>query len=376
MTNNGWQQQQGPWRPPQPQLYAQQLRQQQFELPLQLKGPFLQEFAPQGGYKHHGAQVASVVFYRNGGHSVITVRGAQHHDKPLMGRPTSVCLIARGRHQVSFEMNLPTRGDQADFICAVDVNWEVADFHLVAEKRVVDVEKMLRPPLLARLRSITRRHGLEGAQAADEAIQTELAAGHWSGFGSDIGLVTQVFVRIDLGRAAADHNQELVKVRHEATVQSAVDRAAAERVQANLADARRLIEAGEAEQYAVLLAQDPARAGEILGTLQAQAREQRRDALDYLSRLIDKGVVQRHQIDGPVRQMLDYARSVSADIFDNGLPQPATGLVPPPSAGPADTAPPIPPAADAPPLPPHPPAVTTWPNGGAGQKEPDDEPGA
>jgi hypothetical protein len=242
-------------------------------------------------------------------------------------------------------MQLPTLGDQADFTCAVDVNWEVADFHLVAEKRVVDVEKMLRPPLLARLRSITRRHGLDGAQAADEAIQAVLSGGNWSPFGTDIGLITQVFVRIDLGRAASDHNQRMLQVQHTATVQSAADRANAARLQANLADARRLIEAGEAEQYAVLLAQDPSRAAEVFGALQAEAKEQRQGALEYLSRLIDKGVVQRHQVEGQVQMLIDFARTVSKGVFDNGLPQPAVGLVPPPSP------------ADAPPLPPQPPAV-------------------
>ncbi|MDX6356102.1 MAG: hypothetical protein QOF98_3005 [Streptomyces sp.] len=371
MTHNGWQQQPGQWQAQQPGAP----RTQEVELPLQLRGPFLREFVPDGAYKHRGAQIAAVVFYKNGGHSVITVRGSQHQNKPLVGRPTSVCQVARGRHQVSFEMQLPTLGDQADFTCAVDVNWEVQDFHLVAEKRVVDVEKMLRPPLLARLRSVTRRHGLDGAQHADEAIQDELTSGHWSALGADIGLTTEVFVRIDLGRAAADHNQDLVRVRHDASVQSAVDRATAVRIQHNLADARRLIEAGEAEQYAVLLAQDPSRANEILGTLQAQAKEQRQGALEYLTRLIDNGVVQRHQVEGQVQLLIDYAKSVGANAFENGLPQPATGLMPPPVRDAVldapvpkpeedavrdevpDAVPPTPPAAQIPPPPPHPPFV-------------------
>lgn len=362
MSNNGWQRQ-GGWQQPQAAAGPWAKVPQDVELPHQLQGPFLKEFVPQGGYKHHGAQIASVVFYRNGGYSVITVRGAQHHDKPVFGKPTSVCHIARGRHQASFEMQLPTLGDQADFTCAVDVNWEVADFHLVAEKRVVDVEKMLRPPLLARLRSITRRHGLDGAQAADEAIQAELSGGNWSAFGTDIGLITQVFVRIDLGRAASDHNQRMLQVQHTATVQSAADRANAARLQANLTDARRLIEAGEAEQYAVLLAQDPSRAAEVFGALQAEAKEQRQGALEYLTRLIDKGVVQRHQVEGQVQMLIDFARTVSKGVFDNGLPQPAVGLIPPP-----------PPAAT-PPLPPQTPAVPAAPAAPAAPPEPVQEAG-
>jgi hypothetical protein len=140
-----------------------------------------------------------------GGYTIVTVRGAEHFNKPMMGKPTSVCWIARGRHQVSFQLELPSYGDQSRFKAGADVIWEVRDLYLAAEERVVDVERMLRPPLEARLRGVSRRYSLDSAQQVDEAIQDELASGRWNGFGADLGLVTQVFIRIDLGQAAADH---------------------------------------------------------------------------------------------------------------------------------------------------------------------------
>ncbi|MEU9915331.1 hypothetical protein [Streptomyces sp. NPDC051001] len=358
------------------------------ELPDDLRGPFLFEFVPDGPYHHIGLQRAAVVHYRNGGHSIITAQRAEHTDRPRFGKqPVSVCLIARGRHQASFEMQLPSLGDQGSFTCAVDVHWEVENFFLAAEKRVVDVEKMLRAPLLARLRVLTRRYGLGAAQQADEAIQAELAGGSWASLGADLGLSTVVYVRVDLGQAALDHREALLDVQHTAIVQSAKDQADAARVQANLSTARELIAAGEAGQYAHLLAQDPTRAEEILRELQGQAREQRQGALEYLSRLIDQGVVQRHQVEGQVQRLIDYARATSGTLFDSGLPQPPTALPASPGAGDpalgqqADTtwyptaavlppqppvppyqpphqpegAPPVPPARSAPPAPPAPP---------------------
>jgi hypothetical protein len=345
---------------------------QHVEIPKDLRGPFIDEIVPEGAYKHRGAQIAAVAFYSNGGHSVITVQGSKDHNKPLFGRPKSVCRIARGRYQVSFAMELPTLGDQANFSCAVDVNWEVRDFHLVAEKRVVEVERMLRPPLLARLRVVTRRHGLAGAQAADEAIQAELTGGRWSSFGADIGLATEVFVRIDLGQAAIDHHAGLVRVQTDAAVQTALDQAAASRAQANLPAARDLIASGEAEQYAHILAQDPSRAQDVLGALQVQAREQRQGALEYLTHLIDQGIVQRHQVEGPVQRLIDYAGAVGGAAFEGGLSRPPVGLpvppvqpppvqprtiptppipTPPTVPGPVDS-PPAPPPMDVPPMPP------------------------
>ncbi|MEU6193316.1 hypothetical protein [Streptomyces sp. NPDC047061] len=339
MTHNQWQ----PWPP----------QDEEFVLPHDLRGPFVREFAPQATYRHRNSQVASVLYYKNGGHSILTVRGAEHFNKPLMGRPTSVCWIARGQHQVSFQLALPTLGDRAQFRAGADVNWEVRDFYTAAEKRVVDVERMLRPSLEARLRGLSRRYSLDSAQQVDEAIQDELASGRWNDFGAELGLATQVFVRIDLGQAAADHQAQMVAVEKGGVVQEAMDNVTKARIAANMDDAQKLITAGETVQYAHLLASDPGRAAEILGVLQQQARDQRQGALDYLTNLISQGVVQRHQIDDQVQALIDYSRTVSTGVFPNGaLPQAPTSLpVPPmppmppaPPLLPADAPPPVPPA--------------------------------
>ncbi|MFD5543987.1 hypothetical protein ACFWIJ_40845, partial [Streptomyces sp. NPDC127079] len=291
---------------------------QEFVLPHDLRGPFVREFAPQAAYRHRNSQVASVLYYKNGGYSVITVRGAEHVNKPLMGKPTSVCWIARGQHQVSFQLELPTYGDRSRFRAGADVNWEVHDFYLAAEKRVVDVERMLRPSLEARLRGLSRRYTLDSAQQVDEAIQDELASGRWSDFGTELGLATQVFVRIDLGQAAADHQAQMVAVEKGGMVQEAIDTVNKARIAANIDDAQKLISAGETVQYAHMLAADPSRAHEILGVLQQQAREQRKGALDYLTNLINQGVVQRHQIDDQVQALIEYSRTVSTGVFPQG----------------------------------------------------------
>ncbi|MFF9163073.1 hypothetical protein ACF081_22880 [Streptomyces longwoodensis] len=330
MTHQAWGQQ---WQA--------QPRQAEFVLPDELRGPFVREFTPTSAYRHQISQVAAVLYYRNGGHSVVTVRGAEHHNKPMMGRPTSVCWIARGRHQARFQLELPSRGDRSRFTAGADVNWEVQDFHLAAEKRVVDVERMLRPSLEARLRGISRRYGLDAAQEVDEAIQAELISGRWRDFGTELGLYTEVFIRIDLGRAAADHHAQMVAVQQGSEVQQAIDSANKARILANMEDAQKLISAGETVQYATLLAQDPSRAQDILVELQRQARDQRQGALDYLSNLINQGMVQRHQIDDQVQALIDYGRTVAAGVLPNGLPMAPTALPTPP----VPPMPPVPPAA-------------------------------
>ena len=70
-------------------------------------GPFLKEYPPNGVQPQVSAQKALVLFYRNGGHSVVTVTGTRHVDKRALARPHTVCEIALGTYQTPLEMELP-----------------------------------------------------------------------------------------------------------------------------------------------------------------------------------------------------------------------------------------------------------------------------
>jgi hypothetical protein len=290
-------------------------------LPQRLSGPFVQELHPVERYRHRSSQLAAVVYYRNRGHSVITLQESTHHRRPwLLRTPYAVTLLARGRHQSSFELPLPAAGDKDNFATAVDVNWEVSDYLRAGETRLVDVALMLKPKVQDRLRTISRQFDLAQAEKADRAIKAELRNEEWQSIGAEYGVWTEVFVRIDLGRAA----RAIEDARTEQAVEGARDEARRERVRANMAEARLYVLGGEAEQFAYMWAQDPARAAEVLTAIQTLVKERRENAVEFLKKLLDDGVVQRHQLDEPIQRLLRAAvdgRLAPAPIaVEDGLP--------------------------------------------------------
>jgi len=107
------------------------------------KGPFLQENPPTGGLPRMSAEKTSVVFYRNGGYSMVTALGVRHVDRPLLARPYTVCEIVVGTFVTPLRIELPAAGSTAFFKAEVDIEWEVTDPHLVAVQAVKDVATRL-----------------------------------------------------------------------------------------------------------------------------------------------------------------------------------------------------------------------------------------
>ncbi|MFE9423576.1 hypothetical protein ACFYNO_11520 [Kitasatospora sp. NPDC006697] len=303
------------------------------ELPQKLAGPFVRELHPQKRYTHRDHQLASVVFYRNGGHSVLTLQSRTHERRPWwfpwqVRRPAAVVQIAGGEHQSSFELRLPAKGDKDSFVTSVDVNWEVEKHLLAANKRLVDVGVMLRPRILDLLRTVSRGFDLADAERADWEIKKVQESEAWKEIGKEYGIRTRVFVRIDLGEAA----QAIEKARNDEAVELARDQAREVRRRHNMQEALHVVRSGAADQYAFLLAQDPGRAHEVLGEVQRLAREHQQTAVDFVGKLVAEGVVQRHQLDESVQQLITHAMlgrlAPGAAWPEGGLPTMPTLLDP------------------------------------------------
>ncbi|WP_329353745.1 hypothetical protein OG226_00890 [Streptomyces sp. NBC_01261] len=161
-------------------------------------GPFLRQYAPTGRYRHVGADRASVLFYRNGGYSVVTISGTQHVDKRPLARPYTVCEIALGTFLTTIRMELPAAGATAFFKAEVDIQWAVTDPYLVAVEVVTDVGKRLTTPVLERLREVTSTYGAAEAERANRAVLRECADDRWDDLGAELGLRVQLNVRLEV----------------------------------------------------------------------------------------------------------------------------------------------------------------------------------
>ncbi|MFE0642607.1 hypothetical protein ACFW2Y_13475 [Streptomyces sp. NPDC058877] len=296
------------------------------------RGPLIGEYAPP--YRRRSGRVAAVLLYRNGGHRVVWPDRTEDVNKPVFGSPYTVFEVRLGRHVTEFRLRLPAAGDGVFFDAVVKVQWTVTDPRLVVREQVEDVAELLHDELLDGLRRLSRRFRITDAERADEAVREELAAGRL-GFGRDLGLWTRVHVFIDLDESvkAEVSRRDRAGVTMEAderVAEAERRRRAADR--ALIADRAREMEAlfrrGDLAQIAHHMAMHPDKQWEIRTQLQRERREGRGDYLAVVDRLLDSGVLERHDIGEQAYQVLTYLRSRS------GTPPGGAGDRPPaPSDG-------------------------------------------
>ncbi|MFJ8691575.1 hypothetical protein [Streptomyces roseolilacinus] len=283
------------------------------------RGPLLRECPPP--YRRTSGRLAAVLLYRNGGHRVMWPDRKEDHGAPLFGSPYTVFEVLLGRNVTEFDLELPAAGDGVSFRAKAGVQWEVDDPHLVVTRQVWDVAELLHDDLLDGLRAVSRRFGITEAQRADEAVRDELAAGRLR-FGRDLGLRTRVHVFFDLD---SDVKGQIAKA-DLTLVDMGVDRRVAERERRReaydrqlLADRTRELQAvlqqGEAAQIAHHMAANPDKQWEIRRQLLAEEREGKADFLAVLHRLIDTGVIERHDLDQMTYQVLEHLRSSSGGVL-------------------------------------------------------------
>ncbi|MFF9850259.1 hypothetical protein [Streptomyces litmocidini] len=283
------------------------------------RGPLIGEYAPP--YRRRSGRVAAVLLYRNGGHRVVWPDRVEDVNKPMFGSPYTVFEVRLGRNVTEFRLQLPAAGDGVFFDAVAKVQWVVTDPHLVVQEQVEDVAELLHDELLDGLRRLSRRFRITEAQRADEAVREELATGRLS-FGRDIGLRTRVLVFIDLDDSVkaevSRRDRTDVIIEADARVAEAERRReAADR--ALVAERAREMEAlfrrGDLAQIAHHMAMHPDKQWEIRTQLQRERREGQEDYLRVFNRLLDTGVLERHDIGEQMYQVLMYLRSQTGSVL-------------------------------------------------------------
>ncbi|MGW6389890.1 hypothetical protein ACWFR1_05150 [Streptomyces sp. NPDC055103] len=282
------------------------------------RGPLLGEYAPP--YRRRSGRVAAVLLYRNGGHRVVWPDRNEDVNKPLIGSPYTVFEVQLGRNVTEFRLQLPAAGDGVFFEAVARVQWVVTDPHLVVQEQVEDVAELLHDELLDGLRRLSRRFRITEAQRADEAVRDELDAGRLS-LGRDIGLKTRVHVFIDLDDLvkAEVHRRDRISVTMEADAREAeAERRKDAADRARIAERAREIEAlfqrGDLAQIAHHMATHPDKQWEMRMQLQRERREGQEDYLAVFNRLLDTGVLERHDIGEQMYQVLMYLRTQTGNV--------------------------------------------------------------
>ncbi|MFJ8189687.1 hypothetical protein ACIQ8D_07895 [Streptomyces sp. NPDC096094] len=261
-------------------------------------GPFLREYAPTGGHPRVSAQRASVLFYRNGGYSVVTVSGTRHVDKRALARPYNVCEIALGTYQTRLQMDLPAAGGTTFFKAEVDIHWAVTDPHLAAVEVVTDVGRRLTAPVLERLREVTSTFRVTEAEQADRALTLECAGGRWDSLGAELGLRVRLYVRLRVDDRTIEHMDEIREAR-----------ASAELTGVRQDAFRAMLRGGDLEQLSYMLAAEPERAKDFLEQIRQEGRQDEKERVDRLFAMVDSGQIQSNDVETQALNLLNQGRS-------------------------------------------------------------------
>ncbi|MFE3637934.1 hypothetical protein [Streptomyces sp. NPDC059168] len=260
-------------------------------------GPFLREYAPLGALPAASAQRASVLFYRNGGYSVITVSGVRHVDKRALARPYNICEVAQGTYVSPLQLELPAAGGTSFFKAEVDIEWEVHDPYLAAVQVVTDVAARLTSPVLERLREITLTYRVTDAEQANRVITRECVGGRWSDLGNELGLRVRLYVRLGVN----DEAIEYAKQRRGAQADAEVTRVRQDSF-------RRMLQGGELEQLSFMLAADPEGAKDFLEKIRQEGRQDERERVDRLYTMALKGELHAADVESQVLDLLNQGR--------------------------------------------------------------------
>ncbi|MCE7082180.1 hypothetical protein [Streptomyces sp. ST2-7A] len=262
-----------------------------------LAGPFLREYVPSKPFRHTSARTTSVLFYANGGHSVVTVTGTTHHGRKALARPRTVCEIAGGTFLTMLRMELPAAGGATFFTAEVDIQWTVGDPHRVAVEVVTDVAERLRAPVLERLREVSSEFPVARAEEAERLLTRRCADGRWNDLGSELGLRIRLFVRLRTDDRTIGHVEDIREVR-----------AGIEVTRVRQEMFRDMLRGGRLEQLAYMLAAEPAAAKEFMEKIRQEGRQDEKEYLTRLLAMVDEGRIHSHEVEARVLDLVDRGR--------------------------------------------------------------------
>lgn len=184
-------------------------------------------------------------------------------------------------HSTKIRCVLPSARDIFDFSAVIDLYWHVYDPEQVVKDGLRDVRNALEPPIMARLRLLTRRY--TEAQSADAEMKLNAALRDLPE-AKQLGLEMTAFVQLGMDDAVRDQL----------------------RLEARVAAYRDIIASGDLNQVALRLAQDPQDAAAVVQLLIEERDRHRHDLVDFVTSLVDSGAIERHEINDQVRAVLQW----------------------------------------------------------------------
>jgi hypothetical protein len=227
--------------------------------------------------------------------------------------------VDMGIHWTSLEFNLPSREEAFTFPTVVDVEWRVTDPAQVVRDGVNDVREVLWPAFYRQLSIITRQFDIEDAAAAERDAFKSLAH---RPVGGEYGLSNRVFLRMKMDQptvayvASIREAQRGIRLEREnQKLRLLFEESRSALIAKRVERYRAIILAGDCNQFALQLAQNPDEAPAVVQMLREERRENRRNVIDFVTRLLDSHAIDRYEIDDQVRTALDWLKDATDTVL-------------------------------------------------------------
>ncbi|QFZ19843.1 hypothetical protein [Saccharothrix syringae] len=240
-----------------------------------------------------GVRAARVFVTRSGCCLTYPADGQPTTGELVWKRVRTVYEVDLGTYVSHLEEELPSRGDTVFFRSAIDLVWNVTDPAQVVRSGVSDVCGKVSPPMLARLRAVTRRFGIHESDLAEGEANRELADGV---LGADLGLSVRAYVRL---------------AKDEVTLEQAVIRRKVDQF-------KQILETGDFDQLALQLTLKPEDIASVVKVLVEERDSRLRAVFDFINRLLESEALDRWQIDDPLRTALQMAQENLFKVFTAG----------------------------------------------------------
>lgn len=300
-------------------------------------GPIVSESPWVKSHLQAHAHVAVVLVHAKGDHEIIWP-----HDRrrARYRRPKTVYEIDLGLRQTTVTADLPSSGDAFSFKATVNVQWRVLDPSAVVRHRVASIKATLSPDLLLRLRRIARNFDItQSAEAEDEmnarlggpgfnvtdpgryaqALQEAIDSDR---LGAEYGLWTRAIVELTLDEASIEHHtkmRQLNRAIHEEEATQTLRLLKEQHEQRITADRiviyRDIIAAGDMDRFALLLANHPDDIKAIDAIIRDEQDTRRRETIDFVSHMVDSGVIERWEVSDQAREALEWLRGATARVI-------------------------------------------------------------
>jgi hypothetical protein len=255
-------------------------------------------------------------------------------------RPTTLYDVDIALQQTKLQADLPSHDHGCSFHAAGTIQWRVLDPSAVIQHRVADVAETPRPHLVTRLRRTTRDFEITDSASAEDAINSQMGAldADVSSpdaisrtmqealklelLGAEYGLWTRAVVQLAPDKAAIEHHAKMTKLNWAIAEEKAQqqlrllqDMNQQAIIDGRIAVYRAIIARGDTDRFALQLANNPGDVAAIHQIIREEQQANRRDTVDFVARMVDSGVIERHEVGDQAAEALQWLKESTARVL-------------------------------------------------------------